>query len=273
MPGRALGGADLQGERMTRHVYLDESGTGDIRKEPHVIVAGVVIDPDRHWKPVELRLAELAAKYAINHDPGVPIVFHANDILQCGGGWGPRERYSKAHRVALISELCSIPARFGLPIVTGFVERKAIAEMYPKDSLADQTNDALVLSAVRCTIGVERYMRQRTDAGEVATMIYENNNESKKLIKEVHEALKLQFFSDAPPLQGWQLKDFLPITRVVDTAYFAEKEETSILQVADACAFAIRRFLSRLENGDAWFDLLRDRLTSTIYGYSRVGKS
>ena len=51
------------GEWMTRFAYSDESGVANPQQEPWVVVAGVVIDPDRQWKALEEKLSALADKY------------------------------------------------------------------------------------------------------------------------------------------------------------------------------------------------------------------
>jgi hypothetical protein len=164
--------------------------------------------------------------------------------------------------MALLAELCAIPKLFDLPIVTGFVDRQVICGMHPADSVAENTLNALVATAVRCTLAVERYMRKESSPGEVATMIYENNDLSKKLIKEVHQELKKARFGQHPDIQHWDLRELLPIQRVVDTAYFAEKTETSILQVADACVFAMRRHVAEHADAAPLFDLIRGQLST-----------
>lgn len=247
--GRALGGGALNGDRIERLVYLDESGTGNPKTEPHVVMVGVVVDPDRQWLQVESFLSALAEQYVLPHRRSVPVVFHANEIFHGSGHW-PREEYSREVRMNLLRELCSIPVSFDLPVVSGYVDRTEVARHLPDDDVAEQTLYATVGAAMRCTVGVERYMRTAAGEGEVATLVYENNDHSRKLIRKLHNAMKTDAMATWPTFQNWELREFLPVTRIVDTAHFAEKLDTSILQVADACAFAIRRFLAGKPEGD-----------------------
>jgi hypothetical protein len=46
------------------------------------------------------------------------------------------------------------------------------------------------------------------------------------------------------------------LSRVVDTVLFAEKSESSPLQVADACAFAIKRHLMKTPEADRFYKSL-----------------
>jgi hypothetical protein len=43
-----------------------------------------------------------------------------------------------------------------------------------------------------------------------------------------------------------------PVDRIVDTVYFAEKDEAPLLQIADACAFCFRRYLAGQKYGGLW---------------------
>jgi hypothetical protein len=191
--GAAPAAVDVLGA-IVRFVYLDESVTGDPTTEPHIVMVGVVVSPDRDWLRVEGHLRALADEYCL--DAGQPVVFHASEIFHGSGRW-PRDRYPRERRFELLKELCSIPAQFSLLVIAGWVDRSLIAETYPDDGLGVQTELGIVAAAVRCTIGVERYMRT-ADVGEVATLTYENNDHSKKLTRELHNALKTDSFAALP---------------------------------------------------------------------------
>lgn len=227
---------------MARFAYIDESGTGKMAKEPHVVMAGVIVHADRDWMKVEARLKELAVFYT-GDSKSSACVFHATDIFGGAGIW-PRHRYSRADRMAILLDLAKIPGEFGLPVVNGFVDRKQVADIMPGTSLHDQTLFAQVGAALRCTVSVERFMRSGAADGEVATLVYENNDTARKMIRELHNDLKNPSGNMLDVLPQWKMREFVPLTRIVDTAHFADKKDTSILQLADLCAFVIRRFLA-----------------------------
>jgi hypothetical protein len=52
----------------------------------------------------------------------------------------------------------------------------------------------------------------------------------------------------------------LAFTRIVDTVHFAEKSHSSPLQVADACAFAIKRHLMAKPHSDRFYEPLKPRM-------------
>ena len=80
--------------------------------------------------------------------------------------------------------------------------------------------------------------------GEVATVVYENHDQAKKSIRQTHNFLKdgAKVMRD----QMSEVSELLPLTQVAETAFFAQKQESSVLQVADAVVFTIKR---KLQNG------------------------
>jgi len=71
-------------------VYLDEAGISNEAQEPFLVVAGVIVNPDRRWRDLEAHFARLSKKYFPKH-VGSPIVFHAKDIWH-GHGFSPAQR-------------------------------------------------------------------------------------------------------------------------------------------------------------------------------------
>jgi hypothetical protein len=51
---------------MSRFIFLDESGTGDIKRGPHLVVTGIITDLDRDWKRVNEHMAEIAKAHAVD---------------------------------------------------------------------------------------------------------------------------------------------------------------------------------------------------------------
>jgi len=43
----SLSGVRLEGDRLVRLVYIDESGISNVRDDPFVIVAGIIVDADK----------------------------------------------------------------------------------------------------------------------------------------------------------------------------------------------------------------------------------
>jgi hypothetical protein len=88
-------------------------------------------------------------------------------------------------------------------------------------------------------------MRQNADPGEIATLVAENNTDTRQAVKAAHKILTGKNLKAPADRKIFDfLLDYtpacLPLTKIVDTVYHAEKHEASLLQIADACALIIR---------------------------------
>jgi hypothetical protein len=161
--------------------------------------------------------------------------------------------------------LLEIPGKFRLPIVYGYFEKQAVAELskshpqLPRDKSAKSQAMAFSL----CAIGAERYMRESAGSSEVATLVAENNNDTRKTVKVMHSLLRgrsLQLGTIAGADIFSLLSNFaphcLPIRRIVDSVYFAEKDDAILLQIADACALIIRYFFENRPDAEEFLNAL-----------------
>ncbi len=85
------------------------------------------------------------------------------------------------------------------------------------------------------------YMRSLPNQGEVASVVLEQNQELQKRIPEM-----IRFMNNTDGeglLENWDV--CMPLQKIIDTPACQPKTAASILQLADFCAFAIKRFLQR----------------------------
>jgi hypothetical protein len=216
-----------------RFVYLDESGVGSPEREPYLIVAGVIVNADKQLKRVEARLLELMEKY-VPPEKREGFHFHAK-VLANGetGGVFDRKTYPEAKRLQALQELCEIPRDFDLPVVCHTVDRLRMIKDHPADSIADVTTLGQSACSIACLVDVDRYMRTVEDQSEVATIVYEHTEKARKHIREVHNFLRKK------TIRVGNFAAEGPLTKIAETAFFALKEDSSLLQVSDAIAFTI----------------------------------
>lgn len=243
---RALGGGELKGNKLVRFAYLDESGTGDPAKEPYVVVAGVLVHADKQWKALERYISDMADDFALPDDrPG--FVFHASELIN-GGKIVTREKYPLEKRHQALQDLCEIPAKFNFLVVVAGWERKNFVSV----------DQALVAASGACAHIVEDYMCRHADPDEVATMVYEQNGKYSKSIRAYHNHLRsaaIEQYVESTP--GTQIKR---LERVVETAMFVEKNDTSALQVADACAYILGRRMRRVAGDERFYQPLMPQI-------------
>ena len=111
-----------------------------------------------------------------------------------------------------------------------------------------------------CAVAAERYMRQSAEPSEVASLVVENNDNSQKAIKAMHMLLRSRNPNEATSVVVSDLKQMapgcVPLNKIVHGVYFASKEDSVLLQIADACAFTIRRFLEAKTDIKEFCDVL-----------------
>jgi hypothetical protein len=104
-----------------------------------------------------------------------------------------------------------------------------------------------------CVAIAEAYMREQTEGCEVALVIAENNNETRQFVKHGNDFLRWgQQLEQMPEL----LRKYIPMQRIRDTAYFAEKLQSPALQMADVCAFIIMRYLAQSADSERFYRTL-----------------
>lgn len=234
-----------------RLAYVDDAGVS--KHEPHCVVAGIVVDPDRHAGEIEDALFELARKVR----PDKPnIVFHATDIWH-GKGEFPQASWSFQRRMSVLRALASIPKSFSLPIIMGRCERSVLPDFWGagKDNLEIGESAPHLAALFLCCASLEFWMRENAEF-EAAMVVHEDIPRSKKWIKFVHGLAR-------DPILGHRFGGGLcPFAKVKDTIHFANKYESRLLQIADTCAFCIRRHISGKHDIGEVFDLLRPQIAN-----------
>ena len=129
---RSIKGHRLRKGSPVRLVYLDESGRANELHEPHLVVAGVIVDADKQWRKLEEFFAELTEEYFPKHE-GHPVVFHAMDIWH-GSRLFDRTKWPLQKRRKLLGRLARVPGQFSLPIVMGHAHRASTREAIQRDN-------------------------------------------------------------------------------------------------------------------------------------------
>ena len=223
-----------------RLVYVDEAGTA--HKELFLVVAGIIVNADQQWKALEERLHKLVPPDIAGVAEGT-FIFHATELYS-GGKTFKRDVWPKEKRWALLEKILMLPAEFRLPLVMGFDKK---VDEHPKTRLIMSH----MLAFSECIVKAEQFMRKHADKGEVAIVTAEDNTETRQALKIASDALKGEKPDPCPPNM-----EHAPLTRIVDTVHFAQKHEASLLQIADACAFVLKRHLMQAPNNERFLQAL-----------------
>jgi hypothetical protein len=239
--------APIVGNNLVRLLYLDEAGISKRDEEPYLVVAGMIVHGDRDWKPLQARIDVLVREY-IPEEDREDFVFHATELFS-GGKYFTREKWPREKRWEILRKLVSIPHAMHLPVISGWVDR---SESIFEDSDAPDVL-AHTMAFCQCLISAERWMRYFCE-NDVAMVIAEDTQSVKPSLKGALRTLR-----DPKRLVELQLDDVpnLPLQKIVDTVHFAGKRESGPLQIADACAFVLKRHLMGKADITSFYELLR----------------
>lgn len=269
--------------------YIDESGTPDIPgNTSHYILAGLSV-PDRFWRNHHRQLEAVKHRYGLAdgeihvawmmrpyveqqgiagfdtmpHDQRRSEVRKArtaelyriqrennNRYKQVRKNYRQTDSYihlSLSERRDLVRELANLISSWG--VVRLFAE--CINKVHFDPTIASQTVHEQAFEQV-----VSRFERYLQNSGsEYGLLVHDNNPTYAKR----HTELMKSFLS-----QGTLWTD---VNRVIETPLFVDSQLTGMVQLADLCAYALRRYL---ENGETdLFNLIfsrADRAGDTVVG-------
>lgn len=227
---RALIGGPIFGNRWVKQCLLDEAGIN--ARDPVVVVAGVIVDPDSQFVAVERRIDE-AREALIPEHIRDGFAFHAKDVfgrLRKQEGWD----WKKCNEIT--QAWFQIALDLKLPIVLTWV-----AKNLNEAGICEVNEEAHMLAFAECIQGIDDYMREFA-SDEVASVIAEDCPHMRKRLR--HMAKKI--------MRGGLIGDLNfteKINHIKGGVLFAEKDDSPILQIADAFAFSFSRYVNRRPGG------------------------
>lgn len=250
-----------------RFIFIDEAGTS--KPEPVTVVVGIIADADK-----DLMVAEKMVKEVVG---GVPesmrekFVFHAAEIFN---GKERYENWSMTDRLLVLEKMMRIPRKVGMAVTisAGWRNKGAFPRDSPaKERIGSEQADHLIAFSL-CLAVSDRNIRKHGGPTEVASVVAEDVPEMRKYLKRVPKILKEASTVLEPHLLRRTSKDDkagfltqsgdLRVERIRNSILFVDKDEDPLVQVADACAFGIRRFFSGQKFGD--------KFASAIVGKSEM---
>jgi hypothetical protein len=258
---RAVFGDLLWGDRAVRFVFMDEAGTSE--DEPVTVVVGIIVNADE-----QLLHAELAVEEALGAIPEEfkQDGFHADDI------WNNhkyRERWSQTDRMTLVKTMASLPRRLNLAISYAIERRSSVYTEHIRENYGSVGLDTTAklnhfFAFINCIGRADKYIRDHCNHREVGTVIAEDIPDMRRFLKLAPRLLRdcpiIPRPGDLMPTAAERAQGYITqegeqrVNKIRNSMLFAEKDEDPMLQIADACAFSLRRYFSELEFGR---DLIR----------------
>ncbi|NTG36966.1 DUF3800 domain-containing protein [Agrobacterium rhizogenes] len=238
---------------MARIVYMDESGV--TKKDEVMVVVGIMVDADKQAHILEEEIRNVVKPHVRpeNLDGYVVHAAHLN-----GNKNQPEElRDNKLARDAILDGMAALPAKLGFYIIAStiwwdrFSENQPGMEAHQQRVAMQATGIALISSAV------DGLMHKRF-AEECAWIIAENNHEVKEAALHHHREMK----SSQAAYYAQMVGSFKgPFSKLRDGISFANKPDSPALQIADVCAWAIRRYYAvRDDRSKRFYDPLEKNI-------------
>jgi hypothetical protein len=228
-----------------RFAFLDEGGIS--QHEPIVVVVAVLVHADEKVIPLENRLEELVRKHIPESDWD-DFVFSAKHIWAGTKYFSNREVWPWERRAKILDDLARTPGKIGVTIAHSSLlkaDRREEVESVLAAKGRVTTHDLEVayhaITTVSCLLRLEE-MARGLFPNEIVQVIAEDNADARASIKNVVQLLRDKKKADQLGLSSSEL---LPLQRIRGSVQFAGKTESRPLQMADTCAFLIRRHLVR----------------------------
>jgi hypothetical protein len=217
--------------------YVDESGTGD---EPIAVMAGIVADTDRmhvakaDW-PSLLSLLSRKTGRAVTE-------LHMRDLYN---GRGPyHNKVEGAERAEIIDSVFEWLEERRHHVVYTSAVCADYREANARGDIPSELNTVWRFIGFHLMLAMQRrFMREPNRKGNTV-FVFD------------HEKFEEARFSDLILRPGEWSDEYYdrkrktePLDQVVDVPYFAESHEVSLIQVADAMAFILRRY-AEVQSGD-----------------------
>jgi hypothetical protein len=242
-------GGTLFGDRLVRVIYMDEAGTS--ANEPVALVVGIVVHADNQWRAARGAVADALSLVPQNVLKG--FIYHTTTLLghKYDGVWEFKDRLAFIHR------MMGIPRSLNLGIVIGAAAKAKIPANCNLGNLnLDQFSQAEAFA--QCLNAIGQFLRQHGDPNEIGMVIAEDVPKIRASLQRSLRQLKFNQTTIVPSsaMESGQTVEPRPIAvsarRIVGPINFAPKDEDSLLWVADACAFGLKRLFSKWKYGYEW---------------------
>ena len=230
-----------------RITYWDDCGMFNADQEPFVVVGAAITNVDNQYRPLADSLDALVEKYIPPGDRE-GFTFHATELWSGGKYFAERSRWPKEKRWDILEDLSKVPGQLEIPLTFGYVRRDDFPLIKSMD-LHDRERVLHNHAFLDMCGSVDRFM-QEVFPDETTILVGEDNGEVRKSAKEI-----LKIWTDTGSYRNRAIAltpglcDELPLRTIVDTTHFALKSEGRGLQLADLCAFLIKKHLT---DEEAW---------------------
>jgi hypothetical protein len=245
-----------------RLVYVDEAGTGG--DQPICVVAAVIVESGEQRTTLSNEIVRIVnervpERILANFPGGFNI--HAMDVF--GGRRGiDKTQWAVADRIDFLKEILCLPFVYDAPIALA-IDNKAVtalaADGFKELGLKTVNQVSHFVAFMKCMDRADLFLRMYLNGQEQGAVIFEDLPKMRTILARAglmlrNHPITLRAEHSTPDAQ--QIAAGEPhvsytyqIRHLVDNPRFAPKGSDPMLQLADVCAFAFRRYLSQQPDG------------------------
>ena len=241
-------------------VYMGQSGnTGTSLKDPnqsHHVYAGLMIHEDQ-WNGIKVEFSQVCRRYFERNlgEPTTPKELHATEILH---GKGFFSSWPKARRLQLIDDLLNILIGRETPLIVSYVDKQEFASARQTDSDRQhwwQGPWEPVFS--RFLFCLDLYIDEMNMAAmpeeELIRGAPVRISERATIIADEGKSVDPQFMQEF-----LNTEIDLPTGAVLENVYFTRSQDSQCTQLANICAYFVRRHLDQPSRPSSHYTALEE---------------
>ena len=246
-------------------VYVGESGvtgpSAEDPNQPHHVFLGLLVH-ENQWEAIRNEFSRSCRRHFGRDlgEDGTPTRVRAAEVLH---GTGSFSTWPWARRLELLDELLAIPIRYETPIIVSYMDKQEFARAGQNGSRAWSGSWEPPFSRFVFCLGL--YM----DDLNMAEMSSEDLHGGQPIALKERAAVIAGNTKVADPRS--MQRSFsegldLPSGAVIDSLYFARPEDSHCTQLADLCAYFVRRHLEQPSRPNPHYEALdKGHLLHVVY--------
>ena len=249
-------------------VYVGESGdTGTSLKDPnqpHHVCTGLMI-PEDQWNGIKEEFSIISRGYfgRTLGEPDTPTELHAGDILQ---GKGFFSSWPKARRLQLIDDLLNILIWRETPLIVSYVDKREFASAREQGSdLQHCWRSPWEATFSRFAFSLDLVL----DEVNMGQMSADELSKGQPMIVRERAAIIADGAKHAD--QGYMQESLkteldMPTGALLEVMHFVRSENSHCTQLADMCAYFVRRNLQQPSRLNPQYEALKEgRVIQVVY--------
>lgn len=252
--------------------YCDESGTGD---EPIAVMVGVVVDAQRmHCTKEDWR----ALLDSLSLRAGRPIAeMHTRDFY---AGNSPWRAMRGSDRADVVRDVCHWLKERRHRLVVTAVTKASYLDARARAEIPSELNTPWRFMGLHLALALQRAHQSLARNKGHTVLVFDNEERERMRFTDI--ICRPQSWSDSYYQRtGKQIQ----LDQLVDVPYFGDSREVGLLQVADFCAFFLRRHAELQDVGDSerysgeanqvaeWVTMLADRVIDGRHVFPRNNRN